>query len=78
MQGYVYGARIDEAEIFPDVIRVMQRIRDAGHSLAIISHKTKYPYLGQQYDLHAAAHGWIKTKLYEAGHPLIPSRSYFL
>lgn len=77
MQGYIYGARINEAQMFSDVIRVMQRIRDAGHSLAIISHKTQYPYRGQQYDLHAAAHTWIKTKLYEAGHSLIPADHIF-
>jgi hypothetical protein len=72
MQGYVYGARIDEAEVFPDVIRVMQRIREAGHAVAIISHKTQYPYRGQQYDLHSAARKWINATLCEDGEALIP------
>ena len=73
MQGYVYGARMDEAQTYPDVIQVMQRIRDAGHTLAIISHKTKHPYLGEKYDLHAAARAWIENNIRE----LIPQNQVF-
>jgi hypothetical protein len=77
MQGYVYGARIAEAELFPDVIHVMQQLRDAGHTLMIISHKTQYPYLGEPYDLHMAARGWIETKLQGEGQPLIATENAF-
>lgn len=72
MQGYVYGARMNEAQAYPDVIRVMQRFRDAGHTLTIVSHKTKYPYLGEKYDLHAASRAWIERYLCEKAVPLIP------
>ena len=63
MQGYVYGARMDEAEAFPGVIKFMQWANNLGIELAIISHKTKHPFIGKQYDLHAAALGWIEKHL---------------
>ena len=66
MQGYVYGARMQEAEIFPDALDVMTRLRDAGHELFIISHKTKRPYKGSDYDLHGAARSWITSHLIDS------------
>lgn len=63
MQGYVYGARMDEARAYPNVRSVLQNLCSAGHTLAIISHKTKYPYQGHAYDLHAAASNWIRSQL---------------
>jgi FMN phosphatase YigB (HAD superfamily) len=71
MQGYVYGARMVEADAYPDVLRVMQRLKADGHSLVIVSHKTKHPYLGKQYDLHAAARAWIDNHLVVAGKRLL-------
>lgn len=77
MQGYVYGARMEEAHAYPDVIEVMQRLKAAGHTLAIMSHKTRYPYLGEQYDLHAAARGWINRYLGVNDDALIPANHIF-
>lgn len=77
MQGYVYGARMCEAQVFPSVLEVMARIKEAGHTLAIISHKTKYPYLGKQYDLHASAREWIANNLYQDGFALISDNQIF-
>jgi hypothetical protein len=77
MQGYVYGARMGEAEAYPNVIPVMLSLKKAGHTLAIISHKTKHPYLGKQYDLHNAARGWIHQSLIEEGELLIPDEHIF-
>lgn len=60
MQGYVYGERMRDAQAFPGVLEffrwaVAQRI-----PVCIISHKTRHPYQGPQYDLHAAARGWLE------------------
>lgn len=77
MQGYVYGARMSEAHSYPDVIAVMKRLRDAGHALAIMSHKTRHPYRGKQYDLHAAAREWIQHYLCVDGEDLIPAEHIF-
>jgi hypothetical protein len=77
LQGYVYGARIGEASAFPGVVEFIQRAGDAGHILAIISHKTKYPFLGAKYDLHAAAHLWVKRNLSIGATSLIPADHVF-
>lgn len=78
MQGYVYGARMNEAAAYPDAIAVIEALGKAGHELAIISHKTKKPFEGPAYDLHEAARGWIDTHLNDAsGQPLIPPERVF-
>lgn len=77
MQGYVYGARMDEALAYPGVIDVLSWARQAGHQIAIVSHKTRHPFLGPQYDLHAAARGWVDRHLVESGSALIPAGQVF-
>ena len=77
MQGYVYGARMDEAQAYPHVFSVMQSLKNQGHTLAIMSHKTKYPYLGERYDLHAAARQWIKKYLCIENVPLIAEENIY-
>jgi hypothetical protein len=78
MQGLVYGARMDEAAAYPGVQAFLRAARAAGWSLAIISHKTRHPFLGPQYDLHAAARGWIEHHLTVDGEPLVdPAEVYF-
>lgn len=77
MQGYVYGARMKEAQSYPHALNVMQRMKEAGHTLIIVSHKTKHPFLGKQYDLHEAARGWIDEHLTTAAGRLIPEDHIF-
>lgn len=77
MQGYVYGARMDEAAAYAGVIDFMRSARDAGHQLLIVSHKTRQPFLGPQYDLHSAARAWIEQHLLADGQPLIPETQIF-
>lgn len=72
MQGTVYGARMDEATAYPGAIEFMIWAAEAGHDLAIISHKTRHPFLGPQYDLHTAARTWVEHHLCIDGRPLIP------
>jgi len=59
LQGYVYGPRMQEARPFPGVLEFFTHCRAKGHSLFIISHRTRYPYLGERYDLHQAARNWV-------------------
>ena len=77
MQGYIYGARLDEASIYPGVVEFIRGADEAGHRVAIVSHKTKFPFLGPQYDLHAAARSWVERHLRVAGKPLIPPARVF-
>ena len=61
MQGYVYGARmVTDAAPFPGVLDFFKRCAAEGIPTCIISHKTRHPYRGQQYDLHAAAQSWLE------------------
>ena len=63
MQGYVYGYRMQEAEPFPYIKDFFLKTTELGHNIYIISHKTKYPFLGEKYDLHEAAKNWIRKHL---------------
>jgi FMN phosphatase YigB (HAD superfamily) len=60
MQGMVYGSRMDEAEAFPAALETIAAWKKAGHRVVIVSHKTRYPFLGEQHDLHAAARHWLE------------------
>ena len=78
MQGYVYGARLDEAAPYPGVVECLAWARDKGIIVSIVSHKTRYPFLGKKYDLHAAALQWIKLHLNDANGSLVSiDRVYF-
>jgi hypothetical protein len=78
MQGTVYGKRMAEADSFPGVHALLHWARAGGIVVSIVSHKTRYPYLGPQYDLHAAARGWIEQSLRDNRGPLVaPGNVYF-
>jgi len=67
LQGVAYGPEIHRAEPYPGVLDFLHRCRAQGVPVCIISHKTRHPYRGLQYDLHAAArsflarHGFLQT-----------------
>lgn len=71
MQGYVYGACMDQADIFPGVIDALRWARDNGIQVVIVSHKTRFPFMGPKYDLHKAAREWIENTLKDGQGPLI-------
>ena len=77
MQGYVYGARMMEAATFPGVVECLHWARQAGIEVSIVSHKTKHPFIGPAYDLHAIARQWIEHHLSHQGQPLIPGQQIF-
>jgi hypothetical protein len=78
MQGLVYGARMAEAESFPGVAEFMRWARVEGLELFIVSHKTRHPFLGPKYDLHAAARQWIEQSLRDDKGPFIePGNAFF-
>ncbi len=62
MQGEVYGSRMAEADAFPGVLDFFRACTRLGVRLAIVSHKTRYPYVGPRYDIHAAAYGWLEMQ----------------
>lgn len=59
LQGTIYGPRMPDAPPFPGVLEFFHACRAAGVPVAIVSHRTRFPYLGERHDLHAAARGWL-------------------
>jgi len=66
-QGALYGPGMRYAEPFEQALETMQELKNMGHKLCIVSHRSRYPYAGPAYDLHAAARGWIKQRLVSIG-----------
>lgn len=60
LQGLVYGKHILKAKPYNEAIAVIEQLQQAGHELFIVSHKTQYPFIGEQVDLHQAAKSWLK------------------
>lgn len=78
MQGYVYGARMDEAAAYDGVQDFLRWARASDIMVSIVSHKTRHPFLGPRYDLHAAARHWVEHHLTDAqGAMVAPERVYF-
>ncbi len=65
LQGVVYGPRIFDAKPFPGIIGFLEYCKDNDVEVFIISHKTRYPFIGEKYDLHNYAIGWLRKNIYE-------------
>lgn len=63
MQGEVYGTQMPGAEPYPLVAEFISNAQSDGHTLFIVSHKTKYPFKGPKWDLHEPARAWIKSNI---------------
>ena len=59
LQGEVYGGRILEAPPYPGMKQALESVAKLKVPLTIVSHKTKTPFMGKQWDLHAAARMWL-------------------
>ena len=60
LQGEVYGLRILEAEPAEGMLEALLHLNEHGIRMVLVSHKTRTPYKGPVYDLHAAAVEWLK------------------
>ena len=79
MQGCVYGGRMSEAAPYPGVREFFRAARAAGLPTCIISHKTRHPFLGEKYDLHAAAAAWLEQEgFFDSAQIGLPRESVFL
>ena len=79
LQGHVYGPRMAEADPFPGVRDFFRACREQGIAVCIVSHKTRHPFIGEPYDLHAAAQDWLKRQgfLSPDGAGLRPEQIFF-
>lgn len=61
LQGIVYGKEITRAKPYANCVEVLKQLHAQGHQLYIISHKTKYPIIGEKVNFHIAATNWLKA-----------------
>lgn len=79
LQGEVYGARMEEAALYPGVAAFLAAARDRGVAVWIVSHKTERPARGYPYDLHAAARTFLDlTGITTGPQPLVDPQHVFL
>ena len=62
-QGELYGPGMVHAEPFENAINVIRELTALEYQLVVISHRTRFPYLGQRHDLHGYAEGWIRERV---------------
>jgi hypothetical protein len=77
LQGYVYGSRMELARPYPGVADFVAAARADGHDLFIVSHKTRHPLLGPQYDMHEAARGFLHDSKLASDDAIAVSRIFF-
>lgn len=78
LQGYVYGPRLNDALPYPDSLDFFKKTREAGIETYVVSHKTKKPYRGPEYDLHQYSKEWLKFHGYHSEETgLTPERAFF-
>lgn len=78
LQGYVYGVKASAAPLFPGVREFFAVAQQAHIRLLVISHKTRHPFMGPKYDLHAAGREClIRNGLHEPGRIGLPSDAVF-
>jgi FMN phosphatase YigB (HAD superfamily) len=78
LQGYVYGARMDLVTLYPGFVETLRDLIAAGHTVFLVSHKTKHAIAGPPYDLHAAARRFLETrKVIGAANGLRPEHVFF-
>jgi hypothetical protein len=78
LQGYVYGARMDLVTLYPGFVETLGVLVSSGHTVYLVSHKTKQAIAGPPYDLHASARGFLEARrLIGGGTGLRPEHLFF-
>ncbi|WP_105168791.1 hypothetical protein [Pseudoalteromonas sp. T1lg23B] len=71
LQGIVYGKEIHQAKPYENCLEVLKTFKAQGHLLKLISHKTRYPIIGDKVDFHSAATEWLRNNAF-IDHPDSP------
>ena len=61
LQGLVYGPYLKDAVLYSGVDDFLLACRRLVIPVWIVSHKTRFPAIGFQYDLHASASEWLSA-----------------
>ena len=68
LQGFVYGACMEDSQPFPGALEFLTRCQRRNVPAFIISHKTRYPVLGPKYDLHESSRAWLRHRGLDGEH----------
>lgn len=60
LQGWVYGVKMADADMFPGVLECLKTLKERGIPVYIVSHRTRHPFRGPPADLHQAAREWLE------------------
>ena len=66
-QGHLYGPGMRYAKPYEGCLEALSSLIKDGHEVRIISHRSRFPYAGEKYDLHGYASEWIERELACAG-----------
>ena len=78
LQGIVYGSEIYRTQVYVGAKEVIEQLLEKNVELYIISHKTKFPVIGEKISLHQAALTWLhESALIGSGAGMIPEKNIF-
>mgnify|MGYP000039606135 FL=1 len=79
LQGEVYGKFIDLANLFDGVLAFIEFAKKSGCNLFLVSHKTRYPLVGEKVDLHKSARNFLidKNVISKSGVVGVPPNNVF-
>jgi hypothetical protein len=63
LQSIIYGKRMSEAQVADGFTDFLDYCNHMNFSIYIVSHKTQYPAMGDQYDLRESARQWIEENI---------------
>jgi hypothetical protein len=66
-QGELYGPGMIYARPYEGSVEALQKLKEDGHDLVLISHRSRKPYAGRSHDLHGAARLWVCNWLQNKG-----------
>lgn len=74
-QGLLYSSYLQFAKPFEGALDAIQNFHEMGFTVNIVSHKTKFPYVGGRINLLDKANEWIKSNLVNnTNHPLFEEK----
>lgn len=77
MQSIIYGEEIEFAKPFPNVKQILSKLKKK-HDLFLVSHKSKFPYLGKRINLIERANRWlVKNKFTKCKNSIFLSENVF-
>ena len=65
LQGLVYGKYIKFAKPQNNLIQTIKLLTESDIFLCIVSHRTKFPFIGEKTNLHDAARQWLNENLFQ-------------